>query len=195
MRDGTLRGKSTRIAALVWVALISLLAAGSTASQAAPDAPIILTVVGPAQPVPAGQTFLVTIRASQAVDLGAFEFGVAINQVVLNTQPEWMALTPFLGSTGRSTGELRITNPANLTEPVFGAYSYGTAGGPAGSSDLATVQFHAVTPGTSTVNLTQVQVTDADANVLPVTVVAGNVTVAPSSSLRRLFLPMLLRGL
>lgn len=194
MKDETLRGKGARIAAMVWIALIAILAAGSTASQAAPDAPITLTVVGPVQPVPAGQTFLVTIRASQAVDLGAFEFGVAINQVVLNTQPEWMALTPFLGSTGRSTGELRIANPASLTQPVFGAYSYGAASGPAGSGDLATVQFRALAPGSSTINLTQVQVTDTDANVLPLTVVASSVTVAPSSSLRQLFLPMLLRG-
>lgn len=193
MRYAILRGTPTRVAALIGATLMLLLATGSTAGQAAPAAPITLTVVGPTQPVPAGQNFLVTIRASQAVDLGAFEFGVSINPTVLSTQPEWMALTPFLGSTGRSTGELRLQLPANLTDPVFGAYSYGTASGPAGSGDLATIQFRAMGPGTSNVSLTQVQVTDSRANVMPVTVVAGHVTVGQATSLRRLFLPMLLR--
>ncbi len=193
MNAGTLRGHVTRVAALLAVALTVLLAGGSIDSHAAPAAPITLTVIGPAQPVPAGQAFLVTIRASQAANLGAFEFGVSFNHAVLSTDPDWMALTPFLGSTGRSTGELRLENPANLTQPVFGAYSFGSASGPAGNGDLATIQFQATGPGASSIALTQVQVTDADANIVPVTVVAGNVTVAQSTSMRRLFLPMLLR--
>lgn len=193
MKAGTLRGNLTQGAASLAAALIMLLAGGFIASQAAPATPITLTVIGPALPVPAGQTFLVTIRAGQAANLGAFEFGVSFNQGVLSTDPDWMALTPFLGSTGRSTGELRLENPANLTQPVFGAYSYGSVSGPAGNGDLATIQFRAAGPGVSSIALTQVQVTDADANVVPVTVVPGNVTVAQSTSLRRLFLPMLLR--
>ncbi|MEZ4768526.1 MAG: cohesin domain-containing protein [Caldilineales bacterium] len=183
----------TRYAALAGVALTTLLVAGATTSQAAPAVPITLTVVGPSQPVSTGQTFLVTVRVSQAADLGAFEFGAAFNGNLLSTNPDWMALTHFLGSTGRSTGELRIQNPPNLTQPVFGAYSYGDGAGPAGSGDLATIQFRANAAGSSALNLTQVQVTDTHANILPVTVVPGSVTVQPSSSTRRLFLPMLLR--
>ena len=193
MRDRTLRVNSAGMAALVAAALLLMLAAGSTAGQAAPAVPVVLTVVGPSQPVPAGQDFLVTIRVSQATDLGAFEFGVDFAQGVLSTHPDWMALTPFLGSTGRSTGELRITNPPNLMDPVFGAYSYGSGSGPAGNGELATIQFHAAAPGTSEIELTQPQVTDTNANVQQVTIVAGSVTVAPSSSIRQLFLPMLLR--
>lgn len=192
MKARNLRGNLTRVACSLAVAFVVLLAGGSVAGQAAPEVPIILTVIGPAQPVVAGQTFLVTVRAEQATNLGAFEFGVAFNQGVLSTDPTWMALTPFLGSTGRSTAELRLENPANLTQPVFGAYSYGSVSGPAGNGDLATIQFQATGPGATTVALTQVQVTDADANIVPVTVVPGNVTVASPTS-HKLFLPMLLR--
>lgn len=193
MKAGTLRGNMTIATAALAIALVLLLASGSIASQAAPDTPITLTVIGPSQPVSAGQVFLATIRASQAVDLGAFEFGVSFNQGVLSTNPDWMALTPFLGSTGRTTGELRLANPANLTQPVFGAYSYGSNSGPAGAGDLATIQFQAVGPGVSSIALTQVQVTDTNANIVAVVVVPGNVTVTSSTTTRRLFLPMLLR--
>lgn len=192
MNAGKLRGYAARVTAVLAVALLSL-AAGSIAGQAAPDAPIVLTVIGPAQPVPAGQTFLVTIRADQAANLGAFEFGVDFDPGVLSTNPDWMALTPFLASTGRSTGELRLENPASLTQPVFGAYSFGSVNGPAGSGNLATIQFQAAGPGVSSITLTQVQVTDANANVTAVTNVAGSVTVVQGGSTRRLFLPMLLR--
>ncbi|MCB0246861.1 MAG: hypothetical protein KDI12_25855, partial [Anaerolineae bacterium] len=123
-----------------------------------------------------------------------FEFGVAFNQSILSTDPAWMALTPFFGITGRTTSELRLENPASLLQPVFGAYSYGSINGPSGAGSLATIQFRAAAPGVTSIDLTQVQVTDADANILPWTTVAGNVTVTGSTGMRRLFLPMLLRG-
>lgn len=193
MNAGTPDMQRWRRATLLVVCLLALLASGSAAGQAAPTAPITLTVVGPAQPVPAGQTFLVTIRASQAMDLGAFEFGVSFNPAVLSTHPDWMALTGLLGSTGRTTGELRLGVTAAPGQPVFGAYSYGTAAGPAGAGDLATIQFYAVAAGVSAVTLMQVQVTDTEANVTPVTVVAGSVRVTPSGAVRKLYLPVLMR--
>jgi len=194
MKAQPLRGNLARIASSLAVAIVLLLTSGSIAGQAAPDVPIILTIIGPSQPVPAGQTFLVTVRAEQATNLGAFEFGVAFNQSILSTDPAWMALTPFLNSTGRTTSELRLENPVSLLQPVFGAYSYGSINGPSGAGNLATIQFQAAAPGVTSIDLTQVQVTDADANILPWTTVAGNVTVTGSTGTRRLFLPMLLRG-
>ncbi|MCB9131736.1 MAG: hypothetical protein H6647_12505 [Anaerolineales bacterium] len=194
MKAQPLRGNLARIASSLAVAIVLLLTSGSIAGQAAPDVPIILTIIGPSQPVPAGQTFLVTVRAEQATNMGAFEFGVAFNQSILSTEPAWMALTPFLGSTGRTTSELRLENPVSLLQPVFGAYSYGSINGPSGAGNLATIQFQAAAPGVTSIDLTQVQVTDADANILPWTTVAGNVTVTGSTGMRRLFLPMLLRG-
>ncbi len=182
-----------RSIALAVAGLLLLLTASSVTSLAAPAAPLTLTVVGPAQPVTAGQTFLVTVRVSQVSNLGAFEFDASFNDNVLNTNPDWMALTGFLSSTGRTTGELRLDTPANPDQPVFGAYSYGTMAGPSGAGDLATIQFHAVAAGTSAVSLTNVQVTDIEANTLPVTVIPGSVTVSAATTARQMFLPMILR--
>jgi hypothetical protein len=171
--------------ALAWATITSR-------SDAQPSA--MVQVLGPTNPVSVGQTFAVTIAIDNAQDLGAFEFEYGFSPTLVGTAANNIQLGGMLGSTGRTTGELRMASaPGRPGVPLYGAYSYGAAGGPNGNGVLATVAMTAVAPGTSQLSLGHLKVTDVRGNEVVAAVTAGSVTVGTATS-RSIYLPLLRRN-
>lgn len=170
--------------ALAWAAITSR-------SDAQPSAAV--RVIGPSAAIAAGQPFVVTIAIENTQDLGAFEFEYNFNSAVAVATANNIQLGGLLGSTGRTTGELRMASaPGRPGVPLYGAYSYGAAAGPNGHGVLATVTMTAAGPGVSPLNLTGLKVTNVAGDEVVVTSAGGSVTVAGAT--RSLYLPLLRRS-
>ena len=115
-------------------------------------------VVGPSNPVRVGDQFAVTIQVEGAANLGAFEFEFGANPSIASTTVADIHLGEILGSTGRTTGELRLaSSPTAPGRPLYAAYSYGAPAGPSGNGQLATITMLATGQGTSSLDLVQAQ--------------------------------------
>lgn len=177
-------------ALLVVVLLAATWAAFNNRSAAQP--PLAVRVQGPAAPVVVGQPFEVTLLAENAQDLGAFEFEYNFTPAVASATVDDIQLGDFLGSTGRTTGALRLASaPGRPGVPLFGAYSYGVADGPEGSGVLATVSMMAVAPGASPLSLTGLKMTDTTGDEVVAVSTAGSVTVIAE---RLIYMPLLRRN-
>jgi hypothetical protein len=182
-----------KIARATLAALLLGLAWVVLADRGAAQPAATVRVIGPTTVVPAGQPFLVTITVENAQNLGAFEFEYNFNPTTLSAAVSNIQVGGMLGSSGRTTGELRMASaPGRPGVPLFGAYSYGTANGPNGSGVLATVAMTAISPGTSQLSLSGLKVTNVAGSVLLAAAVASSVTVVAAP--RPLYLPLLLRG-
>ncbi len=174
-------------------ALLLALAWAAISSRSDAQQPLGVRVVGPGAPVAAGQPFVVTIAIDNVQDLGAFEFEYNFNPAIATTAVSNIQLGSMLGSSGRTTGELRMASaPGRPGVPLFGAYSYGAAAGPLGSGVLATVTMTAVAPGASPLSLTGLKVTNVSGDEYTVAVTSGSVTVGATP--RMLYLPLLRRS-
>ncbi len=179
-------GRSVAGVLLLALALVFL------SSRSAAQQPVAVRVQGPASPVVAGQPFVVTLLAENAANLGAFEFEYNFTPAVAAATVNNIQLGPFLGSTGRTTGELRLASaPGRPGVPLYGAYSYGTAGGPSGNGVLATVTMTAVAPGASQLSLTQLKMTTITGDEIASISTAGSVTVIGP---RLIYMPLLRRN-
>ena len=170
---------------LLWAALYG---------RGAAQVPVMLRVLGPTTPVPAGQAFIVTVAIENVQNLGAFEFEYNFNPAVASATVDHIQLSSLLGSTGRTTGSLRLASaPGRPGVPLFGAYSYGTASGPNGSGILATITMTAVSPGTSQISLSGLRVTNVAGQEMLAAATAGSVTVGgpPPNSI---YMPLLRRN-
>lgn len=160
-------------------------------SEAQP--PLTVRVLGPTSNIPVGQAFMVTVVVEDVQNLGAFEFEFDFSPSVASATVGDIQLGSMLGSTGRTTGALRLASaPGHPGVPLFGAYSYGAANGPSGDGVLATVAMTALSPGTSQLSLSGLKVTDVAGSELLATPVPGSLTVVAAP--RPLYLPLLLRG-
>lgn len=185
-RRGLVRsGVALLLLALAWACF-----AGSSDAQT----PAMVRVLGPNSPVAVGQTFAVTVVVENVQNLGAFEFEVNFNPAVASTTVDAIQLGAMLGSTGRTTGVLRLaSSPTRPGAPLFGAYSYGAPAGPNGSGVLATFTMSATAPGFSQLSLSGLKVTNVLGNELQATTIAGSVTVG-STTQRPIYLPLLRRN-
>jgi len=178
------------LAALVTV--FGFLAMPATQGLAAAPAAVLVRVVGPASPVRIGDQFAVTIQVEGAANLGAFEFEFGANPVIASTTVADIHLGSVLGSTGRTTGELRLaSSPSAPGRPLYAAYSYGAPAGPSGNGQLATITMLATGPGTSSLDLRQLKVTDVSGVEVTATSISGAVQVQGST--RPLYLPLIRR--
>lgn len=172
--------------------LLLALALMIISSRSVAQQPVAVRVQGPTSPVVAGQSFVVTLLVENAQNLGAFEFEYNFTPAVASAMVDNIQLGPFLGSTGRTTGALRLASaPGRPGVPLFGAYSYGTANGPNGNGVLATVAMTAVAPGTSQLSLTQQKVTNITGDEVTSISMAGSVTVIGP---RLIYMPLLRRN-
>lgn len=195
MRGNPRRMTRRRLVLLSVLAVTLLTLVSMTASMAQPETAVTLRVVGPANPVPAGQQFSVQVRVEGASNLGAFEFQYVFNSNIASTTVNDIQLASFLGSTGRSTGQLRLASaPTAPHQPLYGAYSYGSASGPSGNGQLATITMRATRPGTTALTVQDVQVTNVSGTPVQATVVAGSVQVVASTNNRFMYLPVLMHN-
>ncbi len=153
---------------------------------------IAVRVQGPATPVVVGQPFVVTLLAENVQNLGAFEFEYRFAPAIVSGTVNNIQLAPFLGSTGRTTGALRLASaPGQPGVPLFGAYSYGAANGPGGNAVLATVSMTAVAPGVSPLSVTGLKMTTITGDEIAAISTASSVTVI---SQRMIYMPLLRRN-
>ncbi len=93
-----------------WVTVLFSLAMTATLGHAAAPTAVLARVVGPSSPVQVGDQFVVTIQIEGATNLGAFEFEFGANPAIATTTVADIHLGTFVGSTGRTTGELRLAS-------------------------------------------------------------------------------------
>ncbi len=148
------------------------------AGRAMADGPAAMRAVGPDGPVPAGQTFEVRITLDGAQNLGAFQFVLVYDPAIVGFDS--VGLEDFLGSTGRAANPLGPREEEGRV--MFGAFTLGRQPGPNGSGHLATVVMRALSPGQSSLELQNGQVTDIMGNAQPLTVEGTTVTVEPGST-------------
>ncbi len=172
---------------------VLVLATIATQGHAAVPVTVVVRVIGPAAPVRVGEPFTVTLQTEDAANLGAFEFDFGFDTAIAATTVSDIHLGSFLGSTGRTIGELRLaSSPLAPGRPLYAAYSYGLPAGPSGMGELATITMLAIDVGTSSLDLGDLKVTDvAGAEVIAASV-SGAVEV--HSSIRPLYLPLVSRG-
>ena len=162
----------------------------ATQGQASAPAAAVVRVLGPTSPVRVGESFVVSLRIEGASDLGAFEFDFGSNPSVATAAASEFHLGSFLGSTGRTTGELRMASaPAAPGRPLYAAYSYGLPTGPMGTGQIATVTMQATGAGVTPLSLGNLKVTDISGTELPATSVSGAVEVRAGT--RPLYLPLI----
>ena len=147
-------------------------------SFVAPNAQQAVVKIDPASKgVDPGETFTVTVMIEDASDLGAFEFELTYDSTCVVTATD-ATLGPFLGSTGRSVGEVGPT--FGIGSVTYAAYSYGADPGPDGAGVLATITFEAgMTKCSSALHLQNVTVTDTDGNSSSPNTEDGEVIVGP----------------
>jgi hypothetical protein len=111
-----------------------------------------IKVVGP------GETFSVDVMIESVNDLGAFQFDLTYDPACVEATD--VTLGPFLGSTGRSVGEVGPIFGTGIV--TYGAYSLGdTPPGPDGDGVLATITFQAgMDECSSDLHLQNIAVTD-----------------------------------
>jgi hypothetical protein len=143
-------------------------------SLAAPNQTAIVKIDPASQTVDPGGTLSVMVRIENVVNLGAFQFELTYDPAYVAATS--VALGPFLGSTGRSVGEV---GPMYATGVVtYGAYSFGVNPGPSGDGVLATITLQATTSvGTSALHLQNVLVTDTSGGSISANTEDGDVTV------------------
>lgn len=179
MRKRALR----RVSVALW--LIALLVA--TGVQAAPATLARLAAADPvirfspsSVTVASGASFAIDVVVDNVVDLGAFEFTVAFDPGVVQVQN--VALTSFLGSTGRTVvvapDAPKIDNVAGTVKYV--AFSFGSVAGPNGTGTVAQITLQAIGSGNSTsLAFTAAQLPNTQGVVqTPLTMVSGLVTVS-----------------
>ena len=175
-----------------WVTVLFSLAMTATLGHAAAPTAVLARVVGPSSPVQVGDQFVVTIQIEGATNLGAFEFEFGANPAIATTTVADIHLGTFVGSTGRTTGELRLaSSPSAPSRPLYAAYSYGAQAGPSGTGQLATITMLATGPGTSSLDVVQLKVTDVSGVEVPAPSISGAVQVQGST--RPLYLPLIRR--
>jgi hypothetical protein len=147
-------------------------------TQAVPDCgattSTIVCVRPASQVVETGTRFTADIVVDQVTNLGAYEFTLAFDPALV----AFVGVTngPFLGSTGRSTNCLGPFPSAGRVR--FGCVTLGSEpGGPSGTGLLARVTLSALGAGSSTLDLTNVILTDISGTPLPHTDLDGQVTI------------------
>jgi general secretion pathway protein D len=126
-----------------------------------------------------GDSFTVGVVASGVTDLGAYQFELDYNPAIVTVQS--IANATFLGSTGRivlcaapivASASVRLACSTLGPEPPAG---------PSGSGVLAVVTFQAVGPGTSSLSLTNTELTTPSNGPISVSLISGSVTVSAAT--------------
>jgi hypothetical protein len=193
MNTALLSSRIKNTSRIALAALLLALAWAAISSRSDAQQPLGVRVIGPSAPVAVGQPFVVTIAIDNVQNLGAFEFEYNFNPAIATTTVGNIQLGSMLGSSGRTTGELRMASaPGRPGVPLYGAYSYGAAAGPDGSGVLATATMTAAAPGSSPLSLAGLKVTSITGDEYTVSATAGSVTVVATP--RTLYLPLLRRS-
>ena len=123
----------------------------------------------------------INVMVENAPGVSAFEFKILYDSNVVSIkQPTDVILGPFLGSTGRTVFPIGPDIRENLdpAEVTFGAASLsGPNPLPTGDGVLASIVFTGVDVGTTTLDLTNVKLLDADAEKIPLSEGDGEITV------------------
>ena len=154
------------------------------------DSPVQVSIQPQLQKFTLSETAMIEVKIENASNVGAFEFTLGYDSSVVQVKkvegsdiPQIVEsdviLGDFLGSTGRmiAIAGSNIDNERGAFS--YGAYSYGEDDGPSGEGILVQIPLKAVGEGHTALELTAVQVTDADGNLIPVSTVNGSVTTTP----------------
>jgi adhesin HecA-like repeat protein len=136
----------------------------------------ILSIEPPSLVVQLGKSFTLDVRISGVADLFAFQFDLAFNPLILTA--ESVDEGPFLPSGG--TTAFIAGTVDNMAGTITGTADtlIGAVPGVDGSGVLASVDFEALSVGTSPITLSDVIMLDSGLNDIPVSIVGGGVTVA-----------------
>jgi hypothetical protein len=136
--------------------------------------------------VDVGETFTITVMIEEASDLGGFEFALLFFTTTVTVDS--VTLGDFLGSTGRAVSPVGPTIDDQAGKVSFGAWTLGSAPGPDGTGELASVTLTAHSNGESPLGLEDVLVLDTNAQHQTPTIEDGVVRVRFA-----VYLPLILK--
>lgn len=146
---------------------------GKTFAQGAPAS----VAISPAtQPALLGDPVPVAVRVSGAENIGAYQFDVMFDPSIV--QLTSVTDGGFLSTTGRTVVSLPPVIDNTTGVATVGAYSFGTASGPSGAGDLATLTFTAVGVGSTNLALGNVVVSDVTGTTQPTSETPGTIDIA-----------------
>jgi ligand-binding sensor domain-containing protein len=143
-RDGDVDANDATTAARQWSATRGV--CGATYA----DTTSVMRVSAPAS-VTVGDSFTSSISLSAVQNLAGFEFDLTFDPAVLQVRSA--VLGDLLGSTGRLTATLGPIVENTTGTLAFGGYTSDGASGVSGDGILAHIGFHAVSTGTSSLDL------------------------------------------
>ncbi|NOZ49944.1 MAG: hypothetical protein GXP37_07845 [Chloroflexi bacterium] len=121
--------------------------------------------------------FTLDIETQNVLDLGAFQFTLHFDPVILQSQTAYLG--PFLSSSGRTALPLApiIDNTAGTI--TFGGFSFGSQPGASGSGSIAHLEFLTLRNGATILTWSDDILTDTQANGIAHTSLEGEIIITP----------------
>ena len=152
--------------------------------------PVKISIKPQLQKLTISETAMIEVKIENVSDVGAFEFTLRYDNSVVQVKkvegsdiPQIGESDVILGDFLSSTGRMIVVAGSNVDNEhgalSYGAYSYGEDDGPNGEGILVQIPLTAVGEGHTALELTAVQVTDTDGNLIPVSIVNGSVDTGP----------------
>jgi subtilisin family serine protease len=120
--------------------------------------------------------FTVNAVISDVADLGSFEFDLGYDPALVHV--ESAAVAPFLGSTGRTLYPVGPETDNGTGMVSLGAFSAGSAPGPAGTGVLASLTLSPQRVGACALDLQSAQATSSSGHPIPLCMADGEVTIS-----------------
>ena len=149
---------------------------GARNGSAAP----ILSIEPPSLLVQLGKSFSLDVRISGVVDLFAFQFDLAFDPLILSAGS--ITEGPFLPSGGATAFIAGTVDNTAGTITATVDTLIGAIPGVNGSGVVASVDFQALSVGTSPITLSDAILLDSDLNNIPFRIVNGGVTIPEPSA-------------
>ncbi len=123
-----------------------------------------------------GSDIAVQVRVENVNNLGGFQFTLTYDPNIVHVSN--ITVGDFPGSSGRTVSPLPVQIDNTAGRATFGAFTYGSAPGASGAGVLADITLAPQEAGESALALVNVQVTDTNAQLIPVTVTGGQVSIS-----------------
>lgn len=124
------------------------------------------------------RTGAVDVLIDNVTNIGSFQFEIGYDPAIVQLRGSSpVRLGSFLGSTGRTVIPVGPAIDTTAGTVVFGAATFGPQAGPTGSGTLASITWTGVGEGSRSLDLRNVQVSDINGVVIPVSEVDGEITV------------------
>ncbi|MBM3236244.1 hypothetical protein FJZ31_08090 [Candidatus Poribacteria bacterium] len=149
---------------------------GTTAAATCP-----IKILPESQTIQVGDTTTINLQIEGVTNLGGFEFKLRYKTSIIEITASDIQVGVFLTHTGKQVinATPKFSREGENTVLFYGAATYGVQTPASGTGILATIALKGIGAGTTTLDLFDIQVGDANANPISVDVIDSSITVAP----------------